>query len=143
MGGREGAPNGIWREEGCVSGRREHKMGFGGRPLDVRVGGGSAKWDFVGGRMCEWEEGAQNRIWREGGCAGGRLKHIMGGGGSMGVGMGEGKRVSEHRRQNVSLGGLELDMSRWKLHQNQTEKFWENQPSGNPSVTTAFGFFRW
>jgi hypothetical protein len=70
--------------------------------------------------MCGWEEGAQK-----------------GGGGRMGVGMGEGKRVDEHRRQNVSLGGLELDMSRWKIHQNQTEKFWENQPSGNPSVTTT------
>ncbi len=80
---------------------------------------------------------------------GGRQDVWVGGGSTKGgwwqdgVGMGEGKRVGEHMRQNVSLGGLELDMSRWKIHQNQTEKFWENRPSGNPSVTTtAFGFLR-
>jgi hypothetical protein len=125
-GWEECAQNGIPGEAGCVGGRREHKMVFGGRPLDAWVGGGSTKWDLAGGRwMCGWEEGAQK-----------------GGGGRMG--MGEGKRVGEHKRQIVSLGGLELGMSRWKIHQNQTKKFWENQPSGNPSVTTtAFGFFRW
>ncbi len=46
-------------------------MGFGGRQ-DVWVGGGNTKWDMVGGRMCGWEEGSQNGIWREAGCVDGR-----------------------------------------------------------------------
>ncbi len=71
-GWEEGAQNGIWREAEGVDGKKEHKMGFGGRPLDVWVGGGSTKG---------------------GGGHGGRI----------GAGMGEGKRVGEYRRQNVSL----------------------------------------
>ncbi len=54
------------------------------------VGGGSIKCDLAGGRMCGWEDGAQNGIWREAGYVGGRREHKMRFGGRQDVWVGGG-----------------------------------------------------
>jgi hypothetical protein len=92
-GWEDRSQNGIWREAGCVGGRREHRMGFGGRQNEW-VGAQNGIWREAGHGGCK--KGAQNGIWWEA---------YKGFGSRMRAGMGEGKRVDEHRRQNVSLGG--------------------------------------
>ncbi len=86
----ERAQNGIWREAGCLGGRREHRMGFG-RRQDVCVGGGSTKLDFAGGRMDGWKEGVKHGIWREEGAQNGIWREAVGCGGKLKAGMGAGK----------------------------------------------------
>jgi hypothetical protein len=96
-GWEERAQNEIWREAECVGGRREHKMGFGGRQK-VWMGRRSTKWDLAGGRwMCGWEEGAQK-----------------GGGGTVAGLEREWERAKEWvsiggRMCRYSLGGLEME----------------------------------
>ncbi len=62
---------------GLAGGRMCEWEGFGGRQ-DMWVAGGSTEWDLAGGRMLRWEEGAQNGIWQEAGCVGGRTDQKMG-----------------------------------------------------------------
>ncbi len=50
----EGAQNGICREAGCVSGRREHKMGFGGSRM--------CEWEGFGGRQDAWVGGREHQM---------------------------------------------------------------------------------
>jgi hypothetical protein len=94
-GWEQGAQNGIWREAGCVGGRREHKMGIGGRQ-DVWVGGESTKWELAGGRMC-----------------GMRREHIMGFGGRQDMGgCKEGAQNGIRREAYEGIGGrLDAGMS--------------------------------